>query len=76
MQGAQDISEHEGNVVDQSIGEDGGQSREGIVGTDSDTGDGAIGEDENGSDRVNVLIDLLRNTPLVEFILLNTASIR
>ena len=43
-----DIGEHEGNVVDQRLGEDGGQSGERIVGTDSDTWDGAIGEDKDG----------------------------
>ena len=30
--------------------------------------------DENGSSRVDVLLDLCHNTPLVEFILLNTTS--
>jgi len=75
MEGAQDIGEHKSNVVGQSFGEDGGQRRECIVGTDSDTGNGSIGEDENGSDRVDVLPNLGLNTLLVEFILLNTASI-
>ena len=75
MEGARDIGEHERNVVGQGVGEDGRQSGECIVGADSDPRDGAIGEDKDRSDRVDVVLDLSRNTPLVELVLLNTASV-
>ena len=74
-EGTRDIGENEGNIVSEGFGEDGGQSRECIVSADSDTLHGAIGEDENGSDRVDVLLDLSRNTILVALVLLNTSSI-
>ena len=38
-------------------------------------GDSAIGEDENGSDGVDMLLDLRCNTLLVELILPKTASV-
>jgi hypothetical protein len=75
MKRACDIGEHEGNVVGQGFGKDGGESGKCIVRADSDAGDGAIGEDQNGSDRVDVLLDLSRNAPLVELVLLETASV-
>ena len=57
------------------MGEDGGQSGECGVGTNSDAWDGAIGEDENGSDRVGMLLDLSSNALLGGLVLRNTASI-
>jgi len=75
MEGAQDIGKHKGNVAGQGFREDGGQGRERIVGADSDARDGTIGEDENRGDGVYVLLDLSRNTLLVDFILLDTASV-
>ena len=57
------------------FGEDSGQSGECRVGTSSDPWDGAIGEDENGSDRVGVFLDLSGNTFLGGFVLQNTASV-
>ena len=59
----------------QGFGKDGGQSRECIVGTDSDARNGAIGEDENSSDGVDVLLNLGRNTLTMELVLLDTTSI-
>jgi len=74
-EGIQDVGKHEGNIVGQGFGEDGGQSGECIVGADSDTGDSAIGEDENGIDRVNAVLYFICNAPLVDLILLNTTSV-
>ena len=75
MEGAQDIGEHKGNVLGQGFWEHGGQSGECVVSTDCDARYGTIGKDENGSYRVEVLLDLGRNIPLVDFILLHTASV-
>ena len=69
------VGEHEGNIVCQCFGEHGGQSRQHVIGADSNARDSAIGEDENGSDGVDVLLELIRNTFLVNLILLETASI-
>ena len=69
------IGEHKRNVVDQGLGEDGEQSGECIVGADSDTRDSTIGEDDNGSDGINMLLDLFRNNPLAELVLLKTTSV-
>jgi len=46
-----------------------------MVGGDSEAGDGAISEDENSSDRVNVLLDLSCDTFLLELDLPNIASV-
>jgi hypothetical protein len=70
-----DIGEHKGNIVGQGSGKDGGQSGKCIVRADSDTRDSAIGEDQNGSDGFDVFLDLFRNTPLVELVLLKTTSV-
>ncbi len=75
MLGARDIGEHEGGVAGQGSGEDGGQGGECIVGADSDARDGAISEDENSSDGVDVVFDLSGNTPLVEPVVLNTPGV-
>ena len=69
MEGAQDIGEHKGYVLGQGFWEHGGSSGECVVSTDCDARYGTIGKDENGSDGVEVILDLGRN-PLVEFILL------
>jgi hypothetical protein len=74
-QGAQDISEHEGNVACKSFGEDGGQSGERIVGTDGDARDSPIGEDEDSSDGIDMLLNLHCNTLLVELVMLNTTGV-
>ena len=71
----QDVGKHEGNIVGQGFWEDGGQSGERILGTDSNTGNSAIGEDENGIDGVNVVLYFISNAPLVDLILLNTTSV-
>ena len=75
MEGAQDIGEHKGDVVGQGFREHGRQGGECIVGADSEARDGAISEDENSSDGVDVILDLSRNIPLVEFVLLQTVSV-
>ena len=75
MEGACDIGEYKGNIVGEGFGEDGGQGGECIISTMSDARDGAIGEDENGSDRVDVLLNMSCNTLLVDLVLLNTTSI-
>jgi len=75
MEGTGDIAEQEGNAAGKDVGEDGGQSGECIVGTDSDTRDGAIGEDEDRRYGFNVFLDLRSNTPLVDLVLLRTPSV-
>ena len=46
-----------------------------VVYADGAAWDGAVEEDENGSDRVGVTIDLSCNTLPVELVLLKTASV-
>jgi len=75
VEGARNIGEHECSVAGQGFGEDGRQSGECIIGADSDSRDSTIGEDENCSERLDVLLDLSRNATLVELVLLNTASV-
>ena len=43
---------------------------ESIIIANGDTRDGAIDEDKNGSDGVGMFLDLSRNIPLIEFVLL------
>ena len=73
--GVRNISEHEGNVAGQWLWEDGGQSGQYVVYADGAARDGAIEEDENSIDRVDVVIDLSCNTLPVELVLLKTASV-
>ena len=75
VEGARDIGEHEGKVVGRGRGEDGGQNGERMVGAGSDAGDSAIGEDKDGSDGANVVLDLGCNTVLVELVLPKVASV-
>jgi len=75
MERVQDVGEHEGDVTGQKLGKDGGQSGECIVSTDSDTRNGAIGEDKNSGDGADMLLDLSCNTLLVELVLMSTASV-
>ena len=46
-----------------------------MVSTDCETRYGTVGKDKNGSYGVEVLLDLGRNAPPVEFIPLYTASV-
>ena len=46
-----------------------------MLGGDSEAGDGAISEDEDGSDGVDVLLDLCCNTFLLELVLPNITSV-
>ena len=55
--------------------EDGGYSGECRFGTDADTRDGAIDKNENGSDGIGDLLDMIHNALLMELILLNTAGV-
>ena len=70
-----DVREKEGNVFGRGLGEDGGQSGKCRVGTNSDPWGGAVGQDENGSDIVGVLLHLSNQAFLGELVLQNTASI-
>jgi hypothetical protein len=71
----ENVSEYEGGVPGWSSGEYGGQSGEGRVGANSGARDGAIGEDENGGDGIDAILDLSDNTPPVELVLSNPASV-
>ena len=75
MEGARDMGQHDASVVGEYVGENGGESGECIGGADSDAGYSAIGEDENGGDGVDVLLNLSCNILLVELVLLSTASV-
>ena len=75
IEGTRDIGEHEGSVLDKGFWDDSGQSGQYIVGASSNPRVGAISEDENGGDGVDMLTNLSSNTPLVEFVILNTASV-
>ena len=75
MEGARNIRKHEGDVISQCFGEDCGESGECVVRADSDTLDRAIGKDENSVDGVDVLLNLSGNIPLMERVLLETASV-
>ena len=74
-EGTCDIGEYNGDAINEGFWEDSGQRGQRIVGASSNPCDGAISEDENGSDGVDVLLDLSSNTPLMEFVLPNTASV-
>ena len=70
----QNTGEHEGNVPDESFGEEGGYSGEHVVRTNIVARAGAVGEDENSVDNLDVLFNISHNTLLVDLVLLNTAS--
>jgi len=74
-QGTRDVGEHEGNVIRQRFGEDGGQSGEYIVGANSDAWNGTIGEDETGIDGLDVLLNFSNNVLPVVLSLFNTTSV-
>jgi len=73
--GARDIGEHEGGIVGQWFGEDGGLSGQHVVHAGGAARDGAIDEGENGSDVVDAFLDMSCNTLIVELVLLKTASV-
>ena len=68
------VGKQEGNIFG-SGWEESGESGEGIVNTESDAGDGAIGKEKNGSGGISVALDLSCNTFPVECILLKTAGV-
>ena len=69
------VGKQEANVLGWGFREDGGESGEGIVGTDIDARDGAIRNNENSSDRIDVLLDLSCNTLRLESVLLMITSV-
>jgi hypothetical protein len=73
MEGAQDIGEHKGSVAGKRFREERGQSGQCIA--NGDARGGAIGEDENRGNGVDMVLDLSRNTPLVQLVLLNPACV-
>ena len=75
MEGVRDIGEHDGGVASEGLGEDGGESGECIVGADRNTRDGAIRDNDDSSDGIDVFLDLGGNTRLVEGVSLNTPSV-
>jgi len=70
-----DVCEHEANVAGERFGEDGRQGGEYITGANVETWDGAIGEDENGIDGVDMLLDLSNNIRLVVLVSRKAASV-
>ena len=74
-EGIRDIGEHEGHVGGQRFGEEGRQSSECIVNAGSEARDGSIGNDENGGDGVDVLLELSRNISSVLLVLLMATSV-
>ena len=72
---AGEVGEHEGDVVRESLGEEGGEGGEGIVSADRHARDGAICEDEDSGDGIEVLLDLIRDTLVVGLVLLKTAGV-
>jgi len=75
VEGVRDVGEHEGSVSGQGFGDDGGKGGECIIGADRDARDSTISEEENSSDRPNVILDISGNIPLVEPVLLNAPSV-
>ena len=69
------IREQEGNVTGQAFGEESGQGREYIVHANRDTRDGTVGEDENGTDDIEVILYFNGNALFVEGVLMKTPSI-
>jgi len=73
--GLHNIGEQEGGVFGWNLGEDGGQSGECVVYADGTARDGAIGEDENSSGGVDMILDLSYNALLVDLVMLNIVSV-
>lgn len=73
--GAPNVGEHEGNVLGEVFGEDGGQGGHCIVYSVGASRDSTIGEDENSSDGVDIVLDLSVKTVLVELVLLSSAGV-
>ena len=73
--GGRNIGEHEGSIVEQCTGEDLGQGGERVVHPDSSARNSTVGEDENGSDRVDLSPDLIYDPFLVKLVLLDIAGL-
>ena len=69
------IGEQECNILGECFREESGERGESVVHADSDTRDGAIGKDDDSIDRVDMLLNLGRNTLLVKLVLMNTPGI-
>ena len=70
---ARDIGEHESNVVRLGLGDDGGQKGKCTTGAGRHLRNGAIGEDKNGTDELDVRLDLGLNYLVMELVLFRTA---
>ena len=73
--GVRNIGEQESGVFGWNLGEDGGQSGECVAYADGTARDGTVGEDENSSGGVDMVLDLSCNALLVELVMLNTVSV-
>ena len=73
--GERDIGEHEADVIGGGVREDGGESGERVYRASSVTRDRAIGEDQDRSNGVSVLLDLGGNFLPVVLVLLDVASL-
>jgi len=73
--GVPNIGEQEGGVFGWNLREDGGQSGECVAYSDGTARDGAIGEDENSSGGVDLVLDLSCNALPVELVMLNVVSV-
>ena len=69
------VGKQEGNILAPSSRKDGGESGEGIIDTESDAGDSAIGKDENGSGEIDMALDLSCNTLPLECVLLKMTGV-
>jgi len=75
IEGRGEIAEDEANVFDWDLEGDGGQKRECIVSTNSYARDGTIDDDDGGSNRFDVFLNLSGDTFHVEFVLSTISSI-
>ena len=73
-EGVRGVGKQEANILVQGSRDDSGQSGKDIVG-DIDAWDGAIGKDEDGSNGIDMLLDLFCNSLLLECVLLRIASV-
>ena len=71
----QHIGEHKGDVIGWGLREDGGQNGKCMVGAGGDAWDGTIGEYEDSSDGIDVLLDLGCNSFLLELGLLKIMGV-
>jgi len=70
-----DIAKDGANIFDWDLEGDGGEEGECGVGTNSDARDGTIGENDNGSNRFGVLLQLCGNILHVQYVLSTISSV-